>query len=60
MSNKETAIEMIRQMPEDLSFADIVDELFVHLDIEEGLRQLDNGEGLTIEEARKRLSRWVK
>jgi predicted transcriptional regulator len=59
MSTKEAAIEVIRAMPDDVSAAELVERLEFRLKVEEGLRQLDNGEGITHEEARARLAKWL-
>ena len=58
MSTKEAVIELIRMMPDDTTVSDIMAELYVRRKIEEGLKQLDEGQGVVHEEAKKRLSRW--
>ena len=59
MSTKEAVIEMIRQMPDDVTVPDIMAELYVRQKIDAGLRQLDAGEGIDHEEVKRRLSRWL-
>lgn len=59
MTTKEAVIEMIRRMPDDASVADIMAELYFRQEVDEGLRQLDAGEGIEHEEAKQRLSRWL-
>jgi hypothetical protein len=59
MSTKDAVIEMIRKMPDDATVVDIVAELYARQKIEEGLQQLDNGEGVGHEEAKSRLARWL-
>jgi len=59
MSTKEAVIEMIRQMPDDVTVPDIMAELYVRQKIDTGLRQLDAGEGIDHEEVKRRLSRWL-
>lgn len=59
MSTKEAAIEVIRQLPDDVSWDDIAYEMHVRQKIEEGLRQIDAGEVVEHEEVMKRLSRWL-
>jgi hypothetical protein len=56
---KDDVIELIRRLPEDVTLPDIMEELYVRQKIERGLVQLDNGQGLTTEEARQRLRRWL-
>ena len=59
MSTKEAVIEMIRKMPDDVTTADVMEVLYVRMKIEEGLKQLDNGEGIPHEEVKARLARWL-
>lgn len=56
---RDDVIELIRRLPEDVTLPDIMEELYVRQKIERGLVQLDNGQGLTTEEARQRLRRWL-
>jgi predicted transcriptional regulator len=60
MSTKDAVIEMIRQMPDDVTVPDIMAELYVRQKIDAGLRQLDAGEGIDHEEVKRRLSRWLE
>ncbi len=60
MSAKEAVIEIVQQMPDDLTFEEILYRLYVREQITEGVRQLDAGEGIPHEEAMQRLSRWLK
>jgi hypothetical protein len=57
MTTKEAVLEMIQRMPEDVTVPDIISELYVRQQVDEGLRQLDAGEGISHEEAKRRLSR---
>lgn len=57
-TTKEAVIDMIQRLPEDASVTDIMAELYFRQKVDEGLRQLDAGEGIPHEDAKKRLSRW--
>ncbi len=59
MSTKEAVIEMIRKMPDDVTTADVVEELYVRMKIEEGIRQADAGEVIDHEEFKKRMAQWL-
>jgi predicted transcriptional regulator len=59
MSTKEAVIEMIPRMPDGVTVPDIIAELSVRQKVDEGLRQLDAGQGISHDEAKKRLSRWL-
>jgi hypothetical protein len=56
---KQTVIEMIERLPDDASVEDIMAELYFRQKVDEGLRQLDAGEGISHEEARRRLGKWL-
>jgi predicted transcriptional regulator len=59
MSTKEAVIEMIRRMPEEVTVPDIIAGLYVRQKVDEGLRQLDAGQGIDHEEVKKSLARWL-
>jgi len=59
MTTKELVLEMIQRMPNEVSLADIMAELYVRQKIDLGLQQLDSGESLDQEEVEERLSRWL-
>jgi predicted transcriptional regulator len=59
MTTKQAVIEMIQRLPDDVTVADIMSKLYFRQKVDEGLRQLDAGEGVDHEETKKRLSRWL-
>jgi len=59
MTTKDAVIEMIRRLPDDATVADIMAELYFRQKVDKGLRQLDAGEGLDHDEARRRLAPWL-
>lgn len=56
---KQAVLEMIGRLPENVSIDDIMAELYFRQKVDEGLRQLDAGEGIEHEEAVKRLGKWL-
>lgn len=56
--SKETVIEMIRELPDDEAAADTLEAIFIRMKIDQGIRQLDNGEGIPHEEVVARMSKW--
>ncbi len=58
-TTKQAVIEMIERLPDDASVEDIMAELFFRQKVDEGLRQLDAGEGIDHEEAKQRLGKWL-
>jgi predicted transcriptional regulator len=56
---KQAVIAMIERLPDDATVDDIMAELFFRQKVDEGLRQLDAGEGIEHEEAKRRLGKWL-
>jgi predicted transcriptional regulator len=53
--SREQMIEAIQQLPPDASVDDAIERLVFLAKIEEGLAQLDRGEGIPHDEAKRRL-----
>ncbi len=56
---KEQVIHMIQSLPENATLDDIMAELYFRLQVDAGLRELDEGKGIPHEEVQKRMSRWL-
>jgi hypothetical protein len=56
---KNEVIEMIERLPDDAGIADIMAELYFRLKVEAGLKELDEGKGITQTVARDRLKKWL-
>ena len=52
---RERMLEVIRELPEDASVDDAIGKLVFLAKIDEGLAQLDRGEGIAHEEVKRRL-----
>ena len=59
MTTKQRAVKIISKLSDDVSVGEIMDELYVQMKIEEGLRQLDAGEGIPHEDVKKRMAKWL-
>lgn len=59
MSTKSQIIEFIGNLPEDVTTEDIMAELYFKAQVDEGLSQLDAGQGIAQEKAEKRLGKWL-
>ena len=57
---KREILELIKKMPKKVSVDEILYEIFVQMKIEKGLKQLDEGKMMTHEQAKKKLSRWLR
>ena len=51
---------MIRKLPDDVTLADIMAELYFRQKVDQGLSELDAGKGVPHEQARERLQKWLK
>ena len=56
---KEQVIHMIQSFPEDSTIDDIMAKLYFQLQVDAGLKELDEGKGIPHEEVKKRMSRWL-
>lgn len=56
---KQQVIKMIQNLPEEVSLDDIMAELYFKLQVDAGLKELDEGKGISHEEVEKRMSKWL-
>ena len=56
---KQQGIQMIQSLPEEVSIDDIMAELYFKLQVDAGLKELDEGKGIPHEEIEKRMSKWL-
>lgn len=57
---KEQVIQMIKKLPDKVSVDDILAELYFRLQVDKGLKELDEGRGIPHKEVEKRISKWLK
>jgi hypothetical protein len=55
---KQAVIDLIEALPEDASVDNIMAELYFHRKVEEGLEQLDAGQGIDHDIVKQRLAKW--
>ena len=60
MQAKAIAIKTITEMPEGVDFDDIIQALYIKAKFEKGIDYIKNDKGVSHEEAKKRLSKWLK
>lgn len=56
---KQHVIQMIQSLPEEVTVDDIMAELYFKLQVDSGLKELDEGKGISHEEVEKRMSKWL-
>lgn len=60
MAVKEEVIDLIKTLPRNSSLDDIMEELYFKAQVDEGLRQLDNGKGIPHSTVKHRLRKWIR
>jgi len=59
MSSRETVIEYVRKLPEEMSLADIAREIELLAGIQTAREQARRSEGIPAEDARKLVDTWA-
>ena len=57
---KDEVIQIIKSLPEDITIDDIMAELYFKLQVDAGLKELDEGSGIPHEDVEKRMSQWLR
>ena len=58
-ATKEKVIQMIQQLPDDVTVDDILSELYFKLQVDSGLRELDESKGIPHQKVKERMSKWI-
>jgi predicted transcriptional regulator len=59
MGAKEILLEVAESLPADASLSDAIYELEFRQAVEDGLKSLDRGKRVSLEEARKHIPQWI-
>ena len=54
---KQQMIRFIERMPEDVTWDDVMAELYFRIKVDSGLKELDGGKGIPHEEVKERMSK---
>jgi hypothetical protein len=57
---KQATLKMLRNLRDDVTYEDIMYELYVLEKIHKAEQQLDRGESYTHEEVKKKLKKWLR
>ena len=57
---KHDVLELIRRLPDDVTTADIMEELYFKQQVDRGLQDVTEGRVLSHEELKQRVARWRK
>jgi predicted transcriptional regulator len=60
MSTKEIMIEVAQKLPPDATLADAIYELEFRQAVEQGMAELDRGEGIPLEDVKKMITQWAR
>jgi predicted transcriptional regulator len=56
---KQQVIKMIQNLPDEVSVDEIMGELYFRLQVDEGLKELNEGKWIPHEEVEKHMSKWL-
>ena len=59
MSAKEILLEVAEKLPPDATIVDAIYELEFRQAVEEGLAELDRGDGIPIEQVKAKIASWA-
>jgi len=59
MNTKEILLEVAEKLPPDASLADAIYELEFRQAVEQGLAELDQGQGIPIDEVKAKIAEWA-
>lgn len=56
---KNQVIQMIQSLPDETTIDDIMAELYFRLQVDKGLKELDEGQGIAHVQVEKRMAKWL-
>ena len=59
IETKQQVIKMIGNLPDKVTLDDIMAELYFRIQVDTGLKELDEGKGISHKEAKKQISKWL-
>lgn len=59
MSNKDMVIETVRELPEEVTFEEIIERIAILAAIRRGEEAADKGQVVGHEEVKKRVAAWI-
>ncbi len=58
--NRETAIEAVKELPQEFNLEELMEKLVFVEKVEQGLKQLDEGKTVSHEQLKDRVREWQK
>lgn len=59
-AEKEKIIKMISEMPEDIGIDDVIEKLYFKIQVDSGLKELDERKGIPHNKVEERMSKWIE
>jgi predicted transcriptional regulator len=59
MSDKEAVIELVKRLPDTVSLREILREIEFIEAVQEGLAEIDRGQGISVESVEKMMAGWI-
>ena len=59
MTVKQHAIKTIQELPDDVEWEDVKERIELLSAVEKGLKELDSGRGIPVEELEKEIKEWT-
>ena len=56
---KEQVIKIVENLSEEATLDDVMEELYFKSQVDAGLKELDEGQGIPHEEVQKQMSKWL-
>ena len=57
-SVRDRVLRAVQEMPSDTTFEEVMERVYMLQKIERGRRQIQDGEGMSQEEAKRQVKRW--
>lgn len=59
MTTKEQMLKALTELPDDATFEDAMERLYLLYKVERGMAQADAGQKVSQDDARKRMAQWL-
>ena len=60
MTQKEQIVRIIEKLPDDVTVSDVIAELYFKQQVDTGLKELNDGKGVSHLMVREQLVKWLK
>lgn len=57
---KDEVVRMVNSLPDEVGYDEIMAEIYFRQKVDKSLKQIKEGKVISHEEAKKRISRWIK